>query len=176
MSRLITMAIIALLLLTGTTHAQIEKTPITRKTNSVYFEAFGNGIVYSINFDKLIYQHNEDFFSMRYGLNYLPEIKDYSDYKVYGLILEPNYLIDLGRDNFFEIGMSISLFRLLNDYYPSTLVLFSPRLGVRYQPHNKGNFFRIGLTPIVPLHADEALDNFHAAHMAYLGIGLGITY
>ncbi len=155
--------------------AQSAVNPIDRNKNTVYIEFLGNGILYSANYDRLLLKHNDDYFSFRAGVNFIPQLKNFSDYKVYGLILEPNYLFAINAESFFELGMSISLFKLQNEDYPSNLITFTPRIGYRYQTYDSGVFFRIGYTPVLPISADASLDNFHEPHMGYFAIGLGYT-
>jgi hypothetical protein len=122
------------------------------KSNSLYFEAFGNGLLYSINYEHLF----TDNMGGRIGFMYLPSlnvvISSTKDLITIPLIF--NYFI--GENHKLELGGGIvyvsagevnSLFGLMNDARGVSAVIGTAVVGYRYQPRNSGFLFKIGLTP-----------------------------
>lgn len=73
--------IIVFVLLTTTIRAQITSSVFESIAdteygkNSLFIEAFGNGVIYSINYDRLLFTHNLSFVSMWVGCTYFPRDK-----------------------------------------------------------------------------------------------------
>lgn len=120
------------------------------KPNSIYFEVFGNGGLYSLNYDRLFTEN----IGMRIGFMYLPSI-DFIFTSAENLIAIPimaNYF--LGENNKLELGAGIvyvsvddvSVFGF-KSRQGNSAVTGTAVIGYRYQTKDGGFVFRIGLTP-----------------------------
>jgi hypothetical protein len=113
--------------------------------NSIYIEALGSGLYYSVNYDRL-FSHNIGgrigFGLLSNGLNPL-----------YFVPVTLNYLIGKGNSKL-ELGAGVTiiaadidLFEIVHSTFES-LVLGTAIIGYRYQPADGGFLFRIGFTPL----------------------------
>lgn len=119
---LITLILIfGFLVVTGQTKPKVIK--LDYKRNAVYGEFLGNGLYYSINYERQFVLKDNERITVRIGLSDIT------------LVTEFNYLIG-GKNNFFETGAGYTYF--FSD--PDNLVLI--RAGYRFQG-NKGLIFRI---------------------------------
>ncbi len=120
------------------------------KSNSLYFELFGNGGLYSINYDRLFTEN----IGGRIGFMYLPSI-DFVLTSADNIIVVPvmlNYLA--GENSRLELGAGI-VFVSVDDVgffgfkssKGGSAVAGTAVIGYRYQPKDGGFLFRIGLTP-----------------------------
>lgn len=120
------------------------------KYNSIYFELFGNGGLYSINYDRLFTEN----IGGRIGFMYLPSI-DFVLTSAENIIVVPvmlNYLA--GENSRLELGAGI-VFVSVDDVgffgfkssKGGSAVAGTAVIGYRYQPKDGGFLFRIGLTP-----------------------------
>ena len=120
------------------------------KSNNLYFEAFGNGGLYSLNYERLFTEN----LGGRIGFMYLPSI-DFIFSSAENLITVPvmlNYLA--GENSKLELGAGI-IFVSVDDVSfwgikskkGSSSVAGTAAIGYRYQPKDVGFLFRIGLTP-----------------------------
>jgi hypothetical protein len=120
------------------------------KSNSIYFELFGNGGLYSINYDRLITEN----LGGRIGFMYLPSI-DFVITSAENIIVVPlmvNYFA--GDNNKLELGAGIIYVSIDNVGFlgfesgeGGSGVVGTAVFGYRYQPKDGGFLFRIGLTP-----------------------------
>lgn len=111
------------------------------KKNAVYFELFGNGIYYSIGFDRTLLHVSNSGFSIAHGFSYL--------LKNNNLFLSPQINYFYGEKHRFEIGLGLTYCILQKD---ETEYIFY-RLGYRYQKQEGGVFYKIALTPFTVLEA-----------------------
>jgi len=150
--QLLILCICFFLFLTHLLYGQEQTTPTDAhtKSNSLYFEAFGNGIVYSINYEHLF----TDNLGGRIGFMYLPSL-DIIFTSTESLITVPiilNYFI--GGNHKLELGGGIVYvsvaeidFLGLKDKNGGSAVIGTAVVGYRYQPKHSGFLFKIGLTP-----------------------------
>lgn len=115
--------------------------------NNFYFELGGNGIFYSINYDRLLLNS----FSSRIGFMHIefefgPNFGNRRD-QVTAIPIILNYLYGSGK-NKIEIGTGIVIYCQDNNWKEAG-VQPALTLGYRYQPQPKGLIFRIGYTPII---------------------------
>lgn len=119
--------------------------------NSIYFEALGNGGLYSVNYDRLFSEN----FGARVGFMYLSEL-DFFFASAEDLLLIPatmNYF--LGSKHKFELGAGVVLasvsstgaFGFKNNQSASNVV-GTATIGYRYQKPQGGFLFRAGFTPL----------------------------
>ena len=140
------------------------------KPNSIYFEFIGNGVLYSINYDRLF---TEDI-SGRIGLMYLSKL-DWIFFTIDDIVIVPvtlNYLIGNGS-NKFEIGAGIDYLSVsggsifgLHANASESKVFGTATIGYRYQQADGGFLFRIGFTPVFGENGLQPLG----------GLSLGFTF
>jgi hypothetical protein len=124
--------------------------------NSLYLELLGNGVAYSVNYDRMIYEK----VGGRIGLSYIPEHETFFD-KVGNTFIIPaliNYFIGKGGSKL-ELGAGIIY--IAGDKNTHYIGFFSPKhnsairgtatFGYRHQPADGGFVFRIGFTPFFGL-------------------------
>lgn len=178
----IILTIFCVFLLLGSTYAQ------TTKKNSVYVDLLGNGIVYSINYDRIIKLSNQFKIAPRLGITYWPQ-NESSRYSGYIIPFEVNALWAkrVESKNFAEAGLGLSLIGM-KDYYGYDPVkgnlwrnkfarVTTVRLGFRHQKPTGGFMYRAGL--LVPI----AQDQFSMERVGddiflriYAGLSLGYTF
>jgi|TARA_B100000959_G_C14843901_1_gene567229 hypothetical protein len=145
-------------------------TPLFPQANTVYFELFGNGLLYSVNYDRMI----TDNISVRagYGGLSVSSASTMEDVKITMMPVLGNYLMG-GGNHKLEIGAGIVLVSV--DYSDNIEdVDFSlgadgsiptGNLGYRYQKPEGGLFFKASLCPFF---ADEMVTSF--------GLGIGWSF
>lgn len=131
----------------------------TLSYNSVYLELLGNAVGYSVNYDRIIPLNSRLKLAPRVGFEYIPkDQKGYQNYGNWSFPLELNVLYGKGPEskNFFEAGLGLSLFNLIEGYYLDddgeiigTKVKMAKitmlRLGYRHQKPTGGLMYRIGV-------------------------------
>ena len=123
-----------------------ETAPTAR--NAFYIELLGNGLLYSVNYDRLF----ADQISGRVGLMVIGAANDSSAAAVIAAPIMANYLFGRGNSHF-EAGVGITLMtgavenvEEIEDEGFSGAV-GTATLGYRYQRPDGGFIFRAGLTP-----------------------------
>jgi hypothetical protein len=123
--------------------------------NSIFVEAFGSGLLYSVNYDRII----RDRFSVRIGLGYLSDhvFGPGHSWSMLSIPLMGNLL--LGRTSHrLELGAGVTFVRSLgeNDEVGSNdptrsevTVVATANVGYRYCPTDGGFNFRAGFTPLL---------------------------
>ncbi len=168
--------------LSGTSLAQVPPAP-----NSLYAEAMGNGMVYSINYDRLF----SSAIGARVGVSYTaPEMVSLTTFPVMVY-----YLIGLGSGSSkLELGLGLTV--MLQPQYQATSFVAAPddkikgnsvlgtaTVGYRYQRADGGFIFRVGFTPFfgtfshekefVPYVPIQYEDHFHFVPWGGISIGYG---
>ncbi|MBI4647700.1 MAG: hypothetical protein HY738_14210 [Bacteroidia bacterium] len=138
--------------------------------NSVFFELLGNGIIYSLNYDRIVLQKNGLKTSARFGIAIIP----FGDIN-HLYITEINQLIGCGN-SYFEIGLGITQLYVfskegtsffgLDDYDYFGFI----RIGYRHQKPKGGLFYRIGITPFMFL--EESYNKLYP----YFGFSIGKSF
>lgn len=146
--------------------------------NTIHFELLGNGILYSINYDRL-FTHN---FSGRVGWMYVageatsedptaPKV----DFSMNLIPITGSYLAGPGNHRL-EVGGGPVLAYLSADVddgvqgvSASGLASIVGILGYRYQPMDGGFNFRVAFTPHFPIGGDESF-------LPWGGLSLGYTF
>ncbi|RPI75166.1 MAG: hypothetical protein EHM47_03370 [Ignavibacteriales bacterium] len=122
------------------------------KPNSIYFEALGNGGLYSVNYDRLF----TESFGGRIGFSYLSEISlifsSINDFLSVPITL--NYFLGNGSHKF-ELGAGVVYasfsggdFLGFETNSGSSNVAGTATIGYRYQKADGGFLFRAGFTPL----------------------------
>jgi len=131
--------------------AQMDGPGATGRAQNVYFEAFGPGLTYSVNYDSR-FNNTADGLGGRIGLGYFHQGGD----QFFSAPIAINYL--LGKDGrFLELGAGITYFNTNTDYpfvYNSNRVTKNGTIGTfnfgyRLQPIGGGLSFRAGLSPVL---------------------------
>jgi hypothetical protein len=139
----------AFLLLTATLSlAQSPVEPVRR--NTFFLELGGNGMFYSLNYDRILLSRDTWKLSGRVGALYVPSFKADNRHMT-GVPLEISYLRGRGK-HFLEVGLGLTG---LYDTYPLSetrirelAVMGTARIGYRYQKPEGGLFFKTGFTPL----------------------------
>lgn len=169
-------------MLSGTAMAQSPTAP-----NSVYFEAAGNGLFYSANYDRLFTKS----LGGRVGASYTsPE-----QVSVITFPLMAYYLFGIGTSNSkVELGLgacvilqpenqSFSFMSSVDDEFRGNGVLGTATLGYRYQRAEGGLMVRAGITPLFgnyvrdvsPTYYEEVTEDVFKFNFS-LGMSVGYAF
>jgi hypothetical protein len=171
----------------GTTFSQQKDTLQTR--NTIYFEAFGQGLINSLNYDRIVTVASNFKTSLTVGISNWGYMFDEPHFKIRAIGIPVSYNYLRGRKNHhFELGLGATyenikveyksiLFNLFfdngsNDQFNDNIdvVYFNLKAGYRYQKPEGGFFFRYTLTPIIPLYTkdssktDDGTNNFNTTY------------
>lgn len=121
--------------------------------NMVMLEIGGNGLVYSVNYERSLRQN----FKTRAGFSFFKIIENQTEKSliVMSYPISLNYLLDLGRkSHFLETGiglMNLVTSGNLVEYKGVTNYYLNPfvNLGYRYEPTKNRFLYRIGLSPFL---------------------------
>ena len=149
--------------------------------NTIFIEGLGNGLMYSINFDRHIYKRDNFKISIRGGAAYIP----LSDLPVWSFPVATNFIF--GDKHHLEFGCGLTYVYGLNSTYDSnskllissSIYLAIKLIGYRFQINKGGLFFSIGLIPILKIiELNSAYKNTKHFLKSEFGptIGLGIGY
>jgi hypothetical protein len=156
------------------------------KRNSFYGEFLGtSGSVCSINYDRILKQNENSLIDLSLGFGYFPFFKEVNP--IIGIPISINLTNGLGNHHF-EIGAGLTYnsgivqrketvesYGSSLDSYSITeslqVLLFSFRIGYKYQKPNGGLFFRLGLTPLLKLKTFSKFDNDNSIPLFGLGVG-----
>ncbi len=134
-----------------------EERKIRKAENAVFLELGGNGLVYSINYERIF---GDSDFSVRVGLSYISlSASNSSTSAKLNLVTVPvlgNYYVG-GRDHKLQLGAGLTFFYASgNTGSNDGLVSFSGlvpaptvAIGYRYLPAKGGFTFFIGFTPFI---------------------------
>ncbi len=145
----------------------------TFKKNSVYFELFGNGLIYSLGYERILWSKDIHKLSTAIGFSYQPPFTHDGSDTYYFIPSEINYLI--GKKHHFELGLGITFpLHQKNVSHISDIgyVLFF-RIGYRYQKEEGGELFRIGFTPF---KAIEPSSTWNLPVIPWGGITIGWAF
>jgi len=144
---------------------------IAHSTNIIYAELLGNGLLSSLNYERVI----SNDFSVRFGVGFSFDNSESNSGGHHTTAFFPlamaNYLIDLYGNNYLEIGggvlVSSTNFSISTDNYPQSesVVVPTTAVGYRYSPKDGGIFF------------SAAFDTFIFSGIApWAGIGIGYRF
>ncbi len=160
-----------------------------RNTNrhGFYLELAGSAMIYSVNYERLLFKTNGTAMFARIGFEYLPIGKAAT---VVHLPVATNYILGKKRLKV-EIGMG-AMFRVDfnpiagDDFYlttPPTRIFLTPVLGLRYfgKRNEYGEYFmmRLTLSPLIGTRVfANPWDNYNAAPniLPFAGISFGRTW
>lgn len=125
------------------------------KRNSIYIEAFGQGLLNSISYDRLFRSEKKIQSSLSVGVTIMPSLGISDFYS--GAQLSYNSLYAMNNHHI-ELGLGLNFLMdevkngvdylgeagVLRNYY----LYFTPKLGYRFQRPQGGVFFRLTFTPL----------------------------
>lgn len=123
------------------------------KKNTVYFELLGNGGLYSIGYDRVIYQKNDKGLSVSMALTYFPRNSSdiYEFFPNNSGYISPQINYFKGNKHKLELGLG---YTLAMHYIDNPMKVEEPkflythyicaRVGYRYQNPKNGLFFKAG--------------------------------
>ena len=178
MKKLIAVILFIISISTGAT-SQVVVHQYDFNLNTLFIEAGGNAVLYSLNYDRIILNNKLFKISCRGGVEYLPSFIFGSVKSEFAFPVEVNFLF--GKDEkFIECGAGVALgyeiFNYLTDQ-PWGLAI-TGRIGYRLQKQN-GFFFRAGFVPImyksIVDNGDNSLEvKYHV--YPWVGVGVGKTF
>ncbi len=125
---------------------QAQYEPIRR--NTLFFEAGGNGFLYSLNFDRILSSGTNGRLCGRSGFMYLPGLPNNARRHMVGVPLELTYC--KGREtHFLELGLGVTgIYDSYGGRYAEGILLAVARIGYRHQKREGGLFYKAGFTPM----------------------------
>ncbi len=170
----------AFLLLAATaSFAQAPPEPVRR--NTFFLELGGNGMFYSLNYDRILLNRDNWKLSGRVGAMYLPPLNERNRHMVGGPV-EISYLRGRGR-HFLELGLGGTViydtYALSNSRVNDLAVMAVARIGYRHQKPEGGFFYKVGFTPLLGALYNEYYPErgpLLLAPFAYPLVGLGFGY
>jgi hypothetical protein len=154
------------IILSSASVAQKGCYPVLRKKNAVFVELLGSsGYVYNLTYDREIWFSGINKLNAAFGLQLFPKL-GLLENNLVSFSPQVSYL--LGNVHNLELGVGLTF----NLYYGQWGLPF--RIGYRYQPNDKGFFFRVALTPILTDSYPVPGSNI-SFHM-WGGAGFGYTF
>lgn len=144
--------LITLLSFCSVVHSQTTSGP---EKNGVYVEAGGNGILYSVNYERRFFLHEVPRITARVGFSTLLA------YEPFIIPLEITCLF--GKKRHFEAGYGYSIMQ-----YDGYSVL---RLGYRHESEDKKRVFRVAFTPLLGVVSDDIVSSY-----PWLGVSYGLRF
>jgi hypothetical protein len=144
---------------------------------ATFIELGGNGSLYSVNFDEILFYGEKFKVSGRLGAAVFPN--GYHIEQAY--VVENNYIL-FSNPHHLELGPSVTLQRKFQESCSDTTkVIWESlwygmfRLGYRYQKQEDGFFFRVGILGI-PYKKDDCGTQIPPQNKFWVGISIGISY
>jgi hypothetical protein len=138
------------------------------KVQNVFFELGGQGLQYSVNYDTR-FSDRRNGFGGRIGLGYL----SLKGKEATTIPVSLNYLLGKGR-HFADFGLGATLLLsngakpdIFEFHSPTRSIVYTTNISYRFQPIQKGLFFRAGVGPVF---------NYDFILVFYLGLSLGYTF
>jgi len=132
---------------------------------SIYLEALGSGLTYSVNIERFVYREPHFALGLRLGGSYTPP--SVSNWP--GSIVAGATALWGSAPEYFEIGAFHLI--LFDKYSNRPLALTSFMMGYRYQPKTKGPMLRFAFTPFYTRIAD--LERKTIPLIPYAGVSVG---
>lgn len=161
--------------------------PASMPKHTIFAEAGGNGLYYSVNYDRITYRNMRKTRSYRVGFNYLPR-NNYEDRirKIRGYETSAIFALNRfqGREtHFFEWGVGYTFrwyqgtniykeWTNLNTNYHVMYHLLVPSIGYRRQDFGRTPFLRIAFNPIIMYNSTKGSIHF----IPYIGFGVGKSF
>ena len=147
------------------------------KKNSIYAEIGGNGVLYSINYERLFKLSKLFNVTSRIGYGYTDNF-NFNKLKTNSIPFEINGLFSLSKEkHFIEIGSGVTYMYIEDQSTESSnfgTLIYAARLGYRYQKPNGGIMYRIGITPLYDFYSDQ--QNLVKSNTWFIFGGISIGY
>jgi hypothetical protein len=141
-----------LILMVCSTHAQDTNKFV--KLNSVQLELGGHGLVYSLNYERILLNYNRFKLAGQVGFSYYPPFTGFIDYWI---PISINGMFSI-RNHHIELGSGFIINRVSSrDFYNNAIDwdwegFLSARIGYRYQKPDGHFLFRAGFTPVLEIN------------------------
>ena len=147
--------------------------------NSVYIELGGNGVLYSLNYDRFFEISNRLKASCRLGFHYSENLNDNGN-RFIGFPIEISGLYSIFKNkHFLEIGTGLT-FMNDNDFSmdnKAQVFIWVLRAGYRYQKPEGGLFLRLGFTPMYDFYVMNPMSHIdYHSWFLFGGVGIGYTF
>ena len=138
---------------------------IVTAPNAIFVEVAGQGIIFSANYDRMLFDTTPHNIALRVGIGFWAEINFSSSRNESGVTIPVNASYLFGGNHKFELGVGFTFapdisIRNLSDW------MITAFIGYRYQPIDGVFLFRAGAVPIL---GDEGIIKF-------FGFGLGFAF
>lgn len=146
------------------------------KKNATYIEIAGSGLLYSLNYDRLLVVDQKLRFSSTIGMWYIPPMPSFSDFSyMIGSTIGFNTLF--GRETHFaELGINLSYMSMRDIEDNQFHTVFLPiRIGYRYQKDEGGLFLRASLMPIISILQDVDAEFLYPV-TPHFALGIGYSF
>ncbi len=138
-----------------------------KANNSVYIELGGNGLYYSVNYERILLRTGFANYALRGGMSFF---KMNTNRNIFSWPLELNVIFGQKKSHI-EFAPGYTLIHeseLGENHFGSILFL---RIGYRYQKSTKGFIFRVGFTP----YTDFLIDFWDTPQLSLWG-GISVGY
>ncbi|MEN3038535.1 MAG: hypothetical protein ABDI07_05165 [Candidatus Kryptonium sp.] len=132
--------------------------------SSVYLEIFGQGLIFSLNYD---YRFKPNL-SAKVGVGYALSAAS--------VIATINYLTFPESSHHLEIGGGIVYLEVGSGVEAELFIFPTANIGYRFQPKKGELFFRIAWTPLLSFLIYEATKEDISKQLAWSGISIGYTF
>lgn len=162
--------------------AQDTGTSNEPKPNAIYVELFGNGILYSINYDRLLSTNGNLKISARVGFSYV-DIDLFDEIK--GTVIPIEFLGWMGNKRHLEFGVGLSSqFVEVKDVsilgptqqVTSNAYYLTGRVGYRRQKPDGGFVFRAGFVPMFLLSESNSDASSRSEFVPWFGLSFGYAF
>jgi len=144
---------------------------VFKNKNSIQFELFGHGFLYSFNYERIVLNKSHFKTSGQVGLSYYPASSGIINIWIPVAV---NEIFSLNNRHHIELGMGC-IFSKDIDYEWDNF--FSGRLGYRYQKPDGKFVLRIGFTPLFDGISSSGIGNKFSHHfIPYGGIAVGYSF
>ncbi|MBA2612675.1 MAG: hypothetical protein H0U95_11925 [Bacteroidetes bacterium] len=145
------------------TIGQESSNKVIPKRNTIYLEAYGQGVYNSLSFDRLYRLDKKVRTSFTAGLTFLPLLHRPAEMLAIGTPVSYNWLFGQKRSHL-ELGIGLTFLSLTKRtnsdiepamYSTNSFLYLTPKISYRFQNPNGGLFFRVSFAPTVALWSRE---------------------
>lgn len=151
--------------------------------NSFYVEALGNGITYSLNYERFIASGQLTALAVRGGLSVQRYDYVVNNYFTFCTPFEVNTLFHQKNEHMIELGIGCTPFLAHKEYQDifgnsraykeyEFRYIFSGRIGYRYQPYERGFMCRIAMVPLFTQSTQGPLNEINL----WFGVSAGYSF
>jgi len=134
-----------------------QQETIVREKSTIYAEAFGQGLCWSLNYDRLFRTEKRLMNSWTAGLIIVPKSFDFGDGAYFGVPVSYNWILGK-KSHHFEFGVGLTLLASSWDYWQDRKNFYAylnPKIGYRFQRPQGGLFFRATATALIDLFSSS---------------------